>query len=146
MDYQIEIDLHPNKEFDDFLSKMIREFNIEHSIYHQEARKEGGVQPINLIVSDSNNVWVGGMNADVYWGWVEIYNFWFQLSYRKNGLGSRLLKQLEVLAKEKGATRALLTTFEFQARTFYEKHGFHIVGEIKDYPPGSSYYTMVKQL
>ena len=146
MDYQIEIDLHPNKEFDDFLSKMIREFNIEHSLYHQEARKKGGVQPINLIVSDSHNVWVGGMNADVYWGWVEIYNFWFQDSYRKHGLGNRLLKQLEVLAKEKGATKALLTTFEFQARTFYEKHGFHIVGEIKDYPPGSSYYTMVKQL
>lgn len=145
MDYQIEIDLHPNKEFADFLSKMIREFNNEHSIYHLEARKKGGVQPINLIVSDSNNVWVGGINADVYWGWVEIHNFWFQDSYRNKGVGSRLLKQLELIAKEKGATKALLTTFEFQARSYYEKHGYQVVGEIKDYPPGSSYYTMVKQ-
>ncbi len=45
-----------------------------------------------------------------------------------------------------GATKALLTTYEFQARTFYEAHGYQVVGEIKDYPPGSSYYTMVKVL
>jgi hypothetical protein len=39
-----------------------------------------------------------------------------------------------------------LTTFDFQARSFYEIKGYKVVGEIKDYPPGSSYFTMVKEL
>jgi ribosomal protein S18 acetylase RimI-like enzyme len=146
LDYRLIIDLEPNKEFDDFLCRMIREFNNDHSLPHQEARKKGAVQPINIIVSDNEKTWVGGINADVYWGWVEIHNLWFHNSCRKKGLGSNLLKQVETIAKEKGATKALLTTFEFQARSFYEKYGYQVVGEIKDYPPGSSYYTMVKHL
>lgn len=146
MDTHIDIDLDANKEFADFLSNQITAFNMEHSAHYKENRKKGAVQPINIIVSDSKEAWVGGINADVYWGWVEINNFWCKDTYRNKGLGSLLLDKLEAIAKEKGAEKALLTTFEFQARAFYEKHGFQIVGEIKDYPPGSSYYTMVKHL
>jgi hypothetical protein len=40
----------------------------------------------------------------------------------------------------------MLTTFEFQARTFYEIHGYTIAGRMEDYPPGSSYYWMRKEL
>lgn len=57
-----------------------------------------------------------------------------------------LLGQIEEIARDNGATKTLLTTFEFPARTFYESKGYKIVGEVKDYPPGSSYYTMVKPL
>ena len=61
-------------------------------------------------------------------------------------MGSKLLAQAEIAAKEMGAKKVLLTTYAFQARTFYEARGYQVVGEIKDYPPGSSYYTMVKTL
>lgn len=50
------------------------------------------------------------------------------------------------MAKSLGGKNAFLTTFDFQARTFYEEKGYQIVGEIKDYPPGGSYFTMVKDL
>jgi GNAT superfamily N-acetyltransferase len=125
---------------------MIKEFNNEHSLHHKEVRKKGAVQPINIIVSDDNKKWIGGITAEVYWDWVEINKFWFKEEFRGKGLGGMLLDKTEEIAKEKGATKALLTTFEFQARSFYEDKGYKVVGEIKDYPPGSSYFTMIKSL
>jgi ribosomal protein S18 acetylase RimI-like enzyme len=92
------------------------------------------------------NIFIVITHTEVYWNWVKINDFWFSEECRGKGLGKLLLNKTEKLAKEKGATKALLTTFGFQARSFYEKRGFDVVGEIKDYPPGSSYYTVVKSL
>jgi GNAT superfamily N-acetyltransferase len=146
MNYNIKILLESHQEFSTFLKTMIKEFNNKHSFHHKEARKEGLVQPINIIVSDENEKWIGGITADVYWDWVEINDFWFSEEFRGKGLGGDLLDKTETLAMEKGAKKALLTTFSFQARSFYEIKGYKVVGEIKDYPPGSSYFTMVKEL
>ncbi|MBS4200774.1 GNAT family N-acetyltransferase [Bacillus sp. FJAT-49732] len=146
MNYKIEVVLEHNDKFSSFLNKMIREFNNEHSLHHKEVRKEGSRQPINIIVTDDNEKWVGGITAEVYWDWVEINKLWFDEVFRGRGLGGLLLEEAERIAIDKGAKKALLTTYEFQARSFYEKKGYEVVGEIKDYPPGSSYYTMVKSL
>lgn len=146
MSYNIETLLEHNEEFSTFLHGKIREFNNENSLYHKESRKKGAVQPINIIVSDNNKNWIGGLNANVYWDWMEINDFWFHESYRGKGIGGQLLDKAEKVAREKGAKKVLLTTFEFQARSFYEIKGYQVVGEVKDYPPGSSYYTMVKVL
>ncbi|MBK3496370.1 GNAT family N-acetyltransferase [Viridibacillus sp. YIM B01967] len=146
MNYQIEVSLDKNEEFSTFLSTKIMEFNNEHSIHHREVRKVGSRHPINIIVTNEQQQWVGGISAEVYWNWVEINDFWFGEEFRGKGLGSELLNKTEKLAIEKGAEKALLTTYDFQARSFYELKGYEVVGEIKDYPPGSSYFTMVKKL
>lgn len=146
MDYKIEIVLEKNDDFAEFLSEQLREFNNKHSFHHREARKEGATQPIHIIVSDENNQPVGGISAEVYWNWLEIHKFWFSEPFRGKGIGSSLLKKTEEIAIEKGATKVLLTTFDYQGHTFYKKHGYHVVGAIQDYPPGSTFYTMVKSL
>lgn len=146
MSFNIQVALEENVEFFTFLNNMIKEFNNKHSIHHQEKRREGSVQPINIMVSDDHHNWIGGLTAEVYWNWMHINYLWFHEDYRGQGLGSTLLKKAEDIAKQKGAEKAQLSTFDFQARTFYESHGYIVVGEIKDYPPGSSYYTMVKVL
>lgn len=146
MKYNLEILMEENEKFAAFIKTMLREFNNKHSFHHKEKRKEGSVQPINIIVSDDNEKWIGGITAEVYWGWVEITGFWLSEEVRGKGFGGDMLDKTEKLAKEKGAKKVLLTTFDFQARTFYELKGYKVVGEIKDYPPGSSYFTMVKIL
>ncbi|MBM7663224.1 GNAT superfamily N-acetyltransferase [Bacillus mesophilus] len=146
MDVKIEVLLEEDEKFSSYLHEKIKEYNNEHSIHHKEVRKKEAVQPINIIVSDLDGVCIGGLHADVYWDWVEINDLWFCKEYRGRGLGSTILNKAEKTAKEKGAKKALLTTFEFQARAFYESKGYEIVGEVKDYPPGSSFYTMVKTL
>ncbi|MBG9455773.1 GCN5 family acetyltransferase [Lysinibacillus sphaericus] len=146
MDYQVEILLEKHDDFTKFLNTKIREYNDEHSPYHKESRKKGSVRPLNIIVTDLQQQWIGGITAEVYWGWVEIKKFWFSQEFRGKGIGGQLLAKAEETAKQMGATKALLTTYDFQARTFYETRGYQVVGEVKDYPPGSSYFTMVKTL
>lgn len=144
MSYIIKAILEEQKEFTAFLQNEIKAFNNEHSFYHKVAREKGMVQPINILVTKDDDDWVGGLSGEVYWGWFELNYFWLYEEYRGKGLGTTLLGQAEKIAKDLGAKKALLKTFEFQARTFYESKGYEIVGEIKDYPPGSNFYTMVK--
>ncbi|TQR20755.1 GNAT family N-acetyltransferase [Psychrobacillus vulpis] len=146
MDYSIEILLEKNEKFSSYLNSMIKQFNNEHSVHHNDVRKKSSIKPIHIIVSDEKKEWIGGITSEVYWDWLEINDFWFSDECRGKGLGSFLLEKTEEIAKEKGATKALLKTFEFQARTFYETKGYKVVGEVKDYPPGSSFYTMIKEL
>lgn len=121
MEYQIKVSLEKDKDFASFLQRKIREFNDEHSVYHREARKEIAVQPINLIVSDDAGNLIGGLDAEVYWGWMEIHYFWIQEDCRGKGLGGQFMGQAENLAKTMGAKKAFLTTFDFQTRSFCEK-------------------------
>lgn len=146
MDYQVEILLENHDDFTTFLNTKMREYNDEHSPHHKESRKRGSVRPLNLIATDFQQQWIGGITAEVYWGWVEINKFWFSQEFRGKGIGGQLLAKAEETAKQMGATKALLTTYDFQARSFYEARGYQVVGEIKDYPPGSCYFTMVKTL
>lgn len=146
MKYTIDTVLESNEDFSAFLKMKIREFNNEHSIHHKNSRQQGAIQSIHLIVGDDDGNWIGGIAAEVYWDWVEINDFWLHPNIRGNGFGRLLLQRVEDIAYKKGATKALLTTFDFQAKTFYELHGYVVVGEVKDYPPGSSFYTMVKSL
>ncbi|CAM5198187.1 hypothetical protein [Lysinibacillus sphaericus] len=46
-------------------------------------------------------------------------------------MGGKLLLQAEATAIKMGAKKALLTTYDFQARTFDEARGYLVVGEIK---------------
>jgi hypothetical protein len=39
-----------------------------------------------------------------------------------------------------------LETFSFQARGFYEKCGYKVVGQLDDCPPGQRFYWMYKAL
>lgn len=50
----------------------------------------------------------------------------------------------EAEALQRGCSRAKLRTFSFQARGFYEKEGYRVVGELEDYPPGETFYWMQK--
>ncbi|ASK63850.1 GNAT family N-acetyltransferase [Virgibacillus phasianinus] len=146
MKYNLEVLLKDNTNFTAFLHTKIKAFNDEKSNHHKDARKEGAVQPISIIVSNDINRWIGGITAEVYWNWLELNDFWFDETYRGDGLGSTLLEKVEAIAKQKGAEKAMVTTFEFQAKTFYELKGYQVVGAVEDYPPGSCYYTMVKTL
>ena len=49
---------------------------------------------------------------------------------RRGGHGSKLLRAAEEEARRRGATTAWLYTTSWQARPFYEKHGFVCIGEM----------------
>jgi ribosomal protein S18 acetylase RimI-like enzyme len=71
---------------------------------------------------------------------------WMKEVLRGRGYGHRLLTLVEDEARKRGATKAFLDTFSFQAPGFYEKHGYHVFGELKDFPKGHQRYFFTKEL
>jgi predicted N-acetyltransferase YhbS len=65
---------------------------------------------------------------------------------RGQGIGSRLLKLGEEVALKRGCKIAVLFTFSFQAREFYEKQGYKVFGQLDGYPAGYSSYWLSKEL
>jgi GNAT superfamily N-acetyltransferase len=134
------------KEFAEFLHAQIREHNNRHSSHHWEARQPGAIRPLHVVLKDETGKVVGGLSAHTYWDWLEIDDFFVPDGLRGRGIGSSLLQTAETIAVRRGAKHCFLSTFAFQARAFYEKHGYTVVGELDGYPPGSAYYWMRKDL
>ena len=65
---------------------------------------------------------------------------------RRRGVGTALLRRAEAEAAGRGCLGAMLDTFSFQARPFYETQGYRVAGELSDFPPGHSLYVMQKRL
>jgi GNAT superfamily N-acetyltransferase len=146
MAVKIEINFEKDPLFEDFLQTGIKNYNNLHSPYHLKSREEGYVKTINIIVRNPADEIVGGINGTVYWNWAKIEDLYFEAPYRKLGLGHKILEDFIVQARASGANKVFLTTYSFQAKAFYEKHRFFVVGLLEDYPPGENYYTMVKKL
>ena len=133
-------------ELQEFLHMKIREFNNDQSPYHRDVRKPGAITPLNLILKDKSGNFIGGLSANTYWDWIEIDDFFVSEEWRGQGIGASVLRTAEGIALKRGCKSCFLTTFEFQARAFYEKQGYQVVGKLEGYPPGSTYYWMRKNL
>jgi GNAT superfamily N-acetyltransferase len=89
---------------------------------------------------------VGGLLAARAWGWLIIDALCVAEPLRGRGFGSRLLRQAEATAAAQGCTAALLGTFDFQARGFYERHGYRVYGQLDGFPAGHVHYHLAKSL
>jgi len=103
-------------------------------------------EKISSFVKDENNQTVGGILGEIKWGWLYIEGLWVSDNVRSNGLGSKLLKQLEAYAQSKGITNYRLETTSFQALPFYQKQGYVIFGELPDMPPSHTSFFLKKQI
>jgi hypothetical protein len=57
-----------------------------------------------------------------------------------------LPESAEIAAREAGCVAARLDTYEFQARPFYEHHGYEVFGVLEGYPANTRTYYMKKAL
>jgi GNAT superfamily N-acetyltransferase len=113
------------------------EFNMQRMNDHKP-------HPINLFLRDQDNVIYGGLLANCWGQWAHIDFLWIPEQGRGHGYGARMLEMAHAEALAFGCRGAYLETFSFQARPFYERFGYKIVGEVRDYPPGQTYYFMAK--
>ncbi|TDO20905.1 acetyltransferase (GNAT) family protein [Pedobacter duraquae] len=103
--------------------------------------------PLEFIVKNENGDEIAGILAGLgYWNGLDIRILWVEASYRQKGIGTSLLKHVEGIAREKGATVAMLDTFDFQAEDFYLKNEYEVVGEIKNFPKGHKRIYFSKRL
>ena len=74
-----------------------------------------------------------------------IEGLWVADDQRGRGYGSQLLTAAETIAVERGCIGAWLGTFDFQARGFYERHGYRVFGELADFPAGHRHFELSKR-
>jgi GNAT superfamily N-acetyltransferase len=115
-------------------------FNIKHV----------GVEPrsrtVSLFLRNSAGQVIGGLLGGSRWRWLYVDKLWIQDEYRRRGAGSRLLKAAEAEALATGCTDVVLDTFSFQARGFYERHGYEVYASLEGFPPGHRQLFLHKRL
>ena len=89
---------------------------------------------------------LGGLCARELYGWLFVEYLVVPDELRGRGLGSALMRRAEAAARRRGCVGIWLTTFEFQARPFYEKLGYEMFGTLDDNPPGMQHAFMRKRL
>jgi ribosomal protein S18 acetylase RimI-like enzyme len=89
---------------------------------------------------------VGGLTGATARGFLEIELLWVAEHRRGSGLGSRLLRAAEREARQRGCHSAHLDTTDFQARPFYERHGYTRFGELTGLAGGHRTFYLVKRL
>ena len=132
-----------NEELRAAVHQQIRAFNDVVSPHHRAVR-QAGVEKLDIFLYDGDGKLRGALVASTYWGWLKIDDLWLEEGLRGRGYGRRLMAMAEAEARARGCRQAWLRTFGFQARGFYERLGFAVVGVLEDYPPGDAFYWMRK--
>lgn len=77
-----------------------------------------------LVVKDSEDEIVGALQAYTVFSEIYVDDIWVSPGSRENGLGRKLLQELENQFKGQGYNNINLVTSHFQAPDFYKKCGF----------------------
>jgi ribosomal protein S18 acetylase RimI-like enzyme len=103
-------------------------------------------EPIALLIRDEHDEILGGLYGRVFYQWLYIELLSVPEQGRGQGIGSKLMRMAEDVAREKECIGVWLDTFDFQAPEFYKKLGYSEVGQIVDYPPGHKRFFFQKRL
>ena len=77
---------------------------------------------------------------------LHVSHLWVDEFFRGQGLGGQLMDLAEAHGRKNGARRCHLETRSEDARRFYERRGYRICGEMKNYLGAQSLYFMEKPL
>ena len=124
-----------------FLSGRLRE--------HDEAfaPREHPYVSIGKKVADENGRIIAGITGGVDgWNGTDIDGLWVDDPYRRQGIGTRLLREFEREAKENGADTMFIEAYDWNVE-FFRKNGYETVtGMLEDYPRGHTMYCMQRSL
>ncbi len=103
-----------------------------------EARAGQSAQrsPICALLRNDTGAVSGGLWGEVRWRWLTVGTLFVPEQLRGNGIGRRLMLEVEEAARRRGCIGSFTDTYSFQAQSFYEHLGYAVFGEIEDYPPG----------
>lgn len=112
--------------------------------FEQFAQKNGvdcNYEPFYFIAKEDNKT-MGILTGHSYYKEVYIENLMILEEYRHKHIGSKLIKAVENHFQDKGFDNMNLTTYAFQAPSFYEKCGFQIefIRKNKENPKLDKYY------
>ena len=126
-------------------SELIVDKIVEYNLSKVPIIQESSFIWINRVIVDTYGDIIVGINSKMYcWNCLYIDVLWVKEEHRKKGLGSKILNEIEKVAKDKGCYLIHLDTFDFQAKDFYLKHGYDIFGILDECPQKHKRYFMKK--
>ncbi|WLR58676.1 GNAT family N-acetyltransferase [Guptibacillus hwajinpoensis] len=125
----------------DFIRKNVVDYNKQ----KLSSAVKTPLEEIAFVIEERDKV-IGGISATLFWQHLHIDFLWVTDEKRENGVGRKLLQQVERLAEEKECRLILLDTFSFQAPGFYLKEGYEICGKVENHPEGHTQYFLQKKL
>lgn len=135
------------KESNSQKSEFIIDRLVEYNLSKVPLKQQIPFLWINRVIENINGDIIGGILSKMYcWNCLYIDALWVKEEYRKDGVGSKLLREVEKIAKEKKCNLIHLDTFDFQAKDFYIKQGYEIFGVLDDCPLDHKRYYMKKNI
>lgn len=89
---------------------------------------------------------VGGVYGWIFYGCIHIDELWIEGIYRNQGLGSELITKAVEYGKINNCSFSSVNTMDFEARPFYEKHGYEVEFKRQGYDKNTSFYFLRKNL
>lgn len=114
------------------------------SFSEERAAKPMDARPFALLLKGSRGEVIGGLWGRTAWSWLHTDLVFVPMSLRGQGHGAALVGCAEKEAIARNCRGAWVDTFSFQARGFYERLGYRVVGTIEDQPPGHSRHFLTK--
>ena len=102
--------------------------------YNRSKRETAESEPLNLYIEDEQGQLLAGLVAETFGNWLETEYLFVKEDLRGQGIGSQLLQRAESEAKKRNCRYVFVNTYQFQAPSFYQKHGYQEVFILKDYP------------
>jgi len=102
---------------------------------------------LGYAMRDSSGAMIGGVYGNTLGSYLYVARLWVSDTARNAGVGSQLMLTIEqTAASQRGVRTSFLNTFEFQARTFYEKLGYEVFATLEDPEPQLCRYFMKKAI
>ena len=102
------------------------------------------IETFSIVHRDGAQILAGG-RGNVYLGALEVRGLWVDEALRGTGLGAHLLAAIEEEGRKRGATKATLYTYSWQAEGFYTRQGYEAYARF-DYPHGHARIDLQKAL
>lgn len=99
-----------------------------------------------LLQEESGERTLGGLAGMSFYDWFYVELVFVPEHFRRAGWGTQLLSQAEAEAVRRNCVGIWLDTYGFQAKRFYERHGYQVFGTLDDHPRGSQRCFMRKML
>ena len=118
------------------LSSRFGEYNSAHSTWNWQSY---------CVIYQVKEKTVAGGRGIINMGALEVRSLWVDENLRGDGIGGRLLTAIENEARKRGATRAMLYTYNWQAQKFYERAGYAVFSQF-EFPDGFQRIDFQKEL
>jgi|SRR5215210_3794008 len=139
MNWAIEVEDNPTEEVRAAILAKLADFNST-----QGYPADVGLAAV--VLRGGSGQIIGGLWGKTVYNWLFVEYLIVPDELRGFNIGTQLMECAEALAIERDCVGAWLTTFSFQARSFYEKLGYRVFGELENSPGDNVRIFMRKKL